>query len=433
MSAVDAQFPEKLNCLFTPARYKILWGGRGAGRSWGVARALLLLGVKRPLRILCARELQNSIQDSVHRLLSDQIFALGLSEFYEIKQTYIKGANGTEFSFEGIRHNVNKIKSYEGVDICWVEEAQTVSRSSWSVLIPTIRKETPEWKSEIWITFNPMLESDETYQRFIKYPPTDSVSVKMTYRDNFWFPKVLEQERLDLKSRNPDEYMNVWEGNCLLNLEGAVYANELRLAQAEGRLTTKVPYEKGIPVDTFWDLGRRDATAIWFAQKVGFEYRILEYYEGRQKDLEHYVLELQARKYVYGVDYLPFDGAAKTLGTKRSIEEQLRAEGRKVRIVPKLSIADGINAARTLFPNCWFDVDKCADGMQCLRHYRYEIVHDTQTFSREPLHDWTSHGADAFRYLAIALKEHRPRKRLQMSSIVRTLSAPFEGRSWMGN
>ena len=136
-----AEFPLKLECLFKPSRYKVLYGGRGGAKSWGVARALLIKAAQSQLRILCAREFQTSIKDSVHKLLCDQIEALGLGSFYEITQTSIRGKNGSEFSFVGLKNNVANVKSYEGVDICWVEEAQTTSRMSWSVLIPTIRKE----------------------------------------------------------------------------------------------------------------------------------------------------------------------------------------------------------------------------------------------------------------------------------------------------
>ena len=167
----NAEFPEKLSILFDKARYKVLYGGRGGAKSWGVARALLILGCKSTLRILCAREFQTSIKDSVHKLLSDQIYALGLESFYEITQNSIRGKNGSEFAFVGLKNNVANIKSFEGVDICWVEEAQTVSKTSWNVLIPTIRKE----QSEIWVTFNPELESDETYQRFVISPPDHAI------------------------------------------------------------------------------------------------------------------------------------------------------------------------------------------------------------------------------------------------------------------
>ena len=173
-----AQFPVKLACLFEKSRYKVLYGGRGGAKSWGVARALLILGAKKPIRVLCAREFQTSIKDSVHKLLCDQIEALGLLGFYEITQASIRGSNGTEFAFAGLKNNVANIKSFEGVDICWVEEAQTTSRLSWNILIPTIRKQD----SEIWITFNPELESDETYQRFVLNPPSDCIVQKMCCR-----------------------------------------------------------------------------------------------------------------------------------------------------------------------------------------------------------------------------------------------------------
>ena len=165
ISAVE--FPHKLAFLFEPMRYKVLYGGRGGAKSWGVARALLVLGVKKPTRVLCAREFQNSIGQSVHKLLADQIVELKLESFYEVTQTSIRGKNGTEFAFVGLKNNTANIKSYEGVDICWTEESASISRNSWNILIPTIRKEG----SEIWVTFNPELESDETYQRFVVNPP----------------------------------------------------------------------------------------------------------------------------------------------------------------------------------------------------------------------------------------------------------------------
>src|SRR5262249_34934282 len=155
------------------------------------------------LRILCAREFQNSIADSVHRLLSDQVAALGLTGHYDVLQTAIRGRNGTEFRFEGLRHNVTKIKSYEGVDICWVEEAQSVSKESWDTLIPTIRNDG----SEIWVTFNPELEEDETYRRFVVAPPKDSLVVKIGWQDNPWFPATLRAEKDDLRVRDPDAYL----------------------------------------------------------------------------------------------------------------------------------------------------------------------------------------------------------------------------------
>lgn len=422
---VRAEFPEKLGCLFTKSRYKVLHGGRGGAKSWAVARALLIQGMENPLRILCCREFQGSIRDSVHKLLSDQIYALGFEDFYSIEQSSIKGSNGTEFFFEGLKHNVAKVKSFEGIDRAWVEEAQTVSKTSWDTLIPTVRKEG----SEIWLTFNPELESDETYQRFVINPPSDAIVVKVNWSDNPWFPEVLRLEKDSLKERDPDSYLNVWEGHCRQSLDGAIYAKELREAQEFKRIT-KVPYDPTKPVHTSWDLGWSDNTSIWFAQIVGFEYRIIDFYQDSQKTINHYLQILQSRKYIYGTDYLPHDSRAKQLGTGRSIEEIMRTAGRMVKVVPMLSVADGINAARTMFANCWFDEDNCADGLQCLRHYRYELDPDTQTLGRKPLHDWASHGADSFRYMAISLKEST-KKPFTMDK-PRNIVVPFEGNSWMG-
>lgn len=394
------EFPEALECLFKPARYKTLYGGRGGAKSWGIARALLLQGTTKPLRVLCAREMQTSITQSVHKLLKDQIAAMGLSGFYEVQNYVIKGMNGTEFTFHGLKHNIANIKSIEGVDVCWIEEAQTVSKSSWDTLIPTIRKDG----SEIWISFNPSLEADETYQRFVVSPPTGAVVQKINWADNPWFPDVLHQEMEDLKAKDYDAYLNVWEGHCKQTLDGAIYANEVRAATIAGRFT-KVPYDPSKPVHTYWDLGRADKTAIWFVQMVGFEFRVIDYYENQGQALGHYLKELQSRSYVYGDCWLPHDANNELLASEQTIAQQCRAFGFKVRVTPKTSVVNGINAARTVFATCWFDSEKCADGLQALRNYRYEVDPDTQQYSTNPLHDWASHGADAFRYFAVSLKE----------------------------
>jgi phage terminase large subunit len=144
---------------------------------------------------------------------------------------------------------------------------------------------------------------------------------------------------------------------------------------------------------------------MWFAQKVGFESRVIDYYANSQKPLSHYLDLLQKKKYVYDTLWLPHDARAKQLGTGKSVEEIARAAGHRVRIVPRLSLEDGINAARMVFPNCYFDEQACAEGIKALQNYRYEVIPDTGTWSRKPVHDWASHGADGFRYLAVALKD----------------------------
>jgi len=418
----DVQFPQKLECLFTPpyVRYRTLYGGRGGAKSWGVARALLIKGAKKPLRILCAREFMTSIKDSVHKLLSDQINAMGLNSFYEITQNAIRAANGTEFAFVGLKNNIANVKSYEGIDICWVEEAQTVSKSSWNTLIPTIRKEM----SEIWITFNPELEQDETYQRFVVNPPENSIVQRINWNDNPWFPDTLRMEKDALKNRDPIAYNNVWEGLCRLTVDGAIFANEMNMAELSGRIT-KVHYDPLKPVHAVFDLGWADHTAIWFVQFIGMETRLIRYLQDTQKTISHYLQEMQKLGYIYDTLHLPHDAESKNIASNgRSIDEIVRAAGYKTNILPRVPVVDSINAARTIFSNCYFDRENCADGLQCLRHYRYEVDPDSGQFSRNPLHDQYSHGADAFRYIGLMLQDRKEQK------VRKQTYTP--GVSWMG-
>jgi phage terminase large subunit len=418
----NAQFPIKLQCLFEKSRYKVLYGGRGGAKSWGVARALLIKAAKDQLRILCAREFQTSIKDSVHKLLCDQIESLGLGSFYEITQTSIRGKNGSEFSFVGLKNNVANVKSYEGVDICWVEEAQTTSRLSWNVLIPTIRKPA----SEIWITFNPELESDETYQRFVLHPPDDCIVVKINWSDNPWFPDTLRLEKDQLKARDPQAYNVVWEGLCRQTVDGAVFAREMQVAELDGRIT-KVNYDPTKPVHAIFDLGWSDATAIWFLQFVGMETRIIRYIEGNQTTMSDYLAKMQTFGYIYDTLWLPHDSQNKTLASAgMSIEDIVRSAGYKTRVLDRVPVVDSINAARTIFRNCWFDRDNCHDGLQCLRHYRYDVDPDTKQFSKNPVHDQYSHGADAFRYIGLMISEPKARRQTKPQQHYGT------SHSWMG-
>jgi len=406
----NAEFPSKLEGLFKKSRYKVLYGGRGGAKSWGIARALLILGAKSPMRILCAREFMTSMRDSVHKLLCDQIESLGLLGFYEITQASIRGKNGTEFAFAGLKNNISNIKSFEGVDVCWVEEAQTVSRLSWNVLIPTIRKQD----SEIWVSFNPELETDETYQRFVLKPPEDCIQIKINWSDNPWFPETLRLEKDALKTRDEEAYNQVWEGLCRQTVDGAIFAKEMQQADKDGRIC-RVPYDATKPVHAVFDLGWSDSTAIWFLQFVGMETRLIRYIEDSQKTISYYLATMQTFGYVYDKIWLPHDAENKTLAAAgRSIDDIVRAAGYKTTILPKVPIVDSINAARTIFSSCYFDREHAADGINCLRHYRYEVDSETGQFSRNPLHDHYSHGADAFRYIALMITEPAKRKKQAM-------------------
>lgn len=237
MPTLDAALPEFAAELFEPHRYKVLYGGRGAARSWSVARALLIKAAAAPLRVLCAREFQKSIKDSVHRLLRDQIALLELPG-YEVTDHEIRHTNGSLFLFEGLRHNVTKIKSLEGVDVAWVEEAERVSQSSWDVLIPTIRKPG----SEIWVTFNPHLESDPTYQRFVVSPPPDAWVLKVSADDNPWFPAELAAERTYLYAIDPDAAAHVWGGACRQSSDAQILRGKWRVESFTPAPTWLGPY-----------------------------------------------------------------------------------------------------------------------------------------------------------------------------------------------
>ena len=215
--------------LFRPHRYKVFYGGRGSGKSWSVARALLLLGYEKPMRILCAREIQRSISDSVHKLLCEQIDAIGLSGAYTITRDAIRCTSGTEFIFKGLRSNPQEIKSTEGIDICWVEEAAAVSADSWDILIPTVRKPN----SEIWLTFNPLDESDPTYQRFVLNAPDDAYICKVNYDGNPAFPDVLKKEMEWLKVRDYESYLHIWEGEVRKHSNAVIFAGRFRVEEFE--------------------------------------------------------------------------------------------------------------------------------------------------------------------------------------------------------
>lgn len=391
------EFPEKLACLFEPHRYKVLYGGRGGAKSWGIARALLLQGAQDTLRILCTREVQKSIKDSVHKLLSDQIQAMGLGAFYEVQATVIKGRNGTEFMFSGLGdQTAESIKSYEGVDRVWCEEAQAISKRSWDILTPTIRKPG----SEIWISLNPELDTDETYVRFIESPPPDSVVVKINYSDNPWFPDVLQQERLHAMATMPKaEYDNIWEGKTKPAVTGAIYADEIAKAQEDGRIGL-FPYDPALKVHCIFDLGWNDKMSIILVQRHLSALRVIEYVEDSHKTLDWYSAELKKKNLNWGKVWLPHDGAHGDYKTGKSAETIMRELGWDVGITPKQGVEAGIKLARMVFGQVYIHKPLCERLIQCLKRYKRGVPVSTGE-PGAPVHDEWSHGADAFRYLAV--------------------------------
>lgn len=411
--SLDLKIPEAYQFLFEPMRFKVLYGGRGGGKSWAVADALLLLGCQKPLRVLCARELQISIADSVHRLLSDRIEELNLDGFYSITQKSIVGVNGTQFLFKGLKHNYREIKSTEGIDICWVEEAENVSAKSWEVLRPTVRKEG----SEIWVTFNTKNVTDATYSMFVVRTPENAIVRKVSWRDNPFFPEVLDIERVDMKLRDPEAYEHVWEGEPDTRYSGAVYAKQMAQLHSRGHLSPNVRWDSAYPVYTLWDLGYGDSVVVWFFQIAPGEVLLFDYFEDNAEGVEFYcdMLRGVARRgelgeplgdlthrasYTYGAHYVPQDATKKLMEAGgKSVVEQAKALGVTMTVLPETTHLNRNNALRATLPRCWFNSEVCADGIDALMAYHYEWNEDLARFSKDPVHDWSSHASTALELL----------------------------------
>ena len=388
--------PPKLKFLFQPIRHKVAFGGRGSGKSWSFARALLLQAATKRTRVVCLREVQKSIKDSVHALLSDQIKLLGLSHFYEVIDTEIRGKNGSSFLFSGLSAQTDEsIKSFEGADICWVEEAQTVRKRSWQILLPTIRKPG----SEVWVSFNPHLDSDDTYRRFVKDTPPDSWVEEINYVDNPYFSDVMEQQRLHCELTEPEDYPNIWLGKCRIAVEGAIYANEIESAVREGRVSI-CPTDPRLKSHVVYDLGWNDSMAVMVCQRMRSELRVTHYMEDDHKTIDHYVAEVNKLNLNWGFDFIPHDGTHGDFKTGKSTEDLMKAMGRNIIIVPSVGLEEGIKIARQAIKATVFNKAHSMELVEHLKRYRRRINKMTET-EGSPLHDEHSHGADCYRYAAI--------------------------------
>lgn len=238
VNLIKINVPPAFYFLTKPCRYLVVYGGRGSGKSWSIIRVLLTMAASNKLRILCTREFQTSIADSVYKLLVDQIITLKLENFFKILKTSIVSTCGSEFIFKGISHNIQEIKSLEGIDLVFCEEAQAMSEESWKVLIPTIRKEN----SRFFISFNTGEESDPTYQRFVVNPPPDCISKLINYDKNPYFPEVLRKEMEYCKMVDPEAYAHIWEGELLKINEAIIFRGKFEEKEFEAPYGTKFYY-----------------------------------------------------------------------------------------------------------------------------------------------------------------------------------------------
>ncbi len=371
-------------------------------------------------RAVCIREVQKSIKESVKKLIEDKIIKLGVSHLFEVLETEIRHkTNGSLIIFQGMQaHTSESIKSLEGYDIAWWEEAQTASKRSLNILRPTIRKEG----SELWFSWNPD-EEDAPIEELLRSANkvSNSIVVQANYKDNPFFPESLKQE-LENDRQDKQKFNHVWGGGFSTIVEGAVFEKELAKAQEENRITL-VEIVSGVPVQTFWDLGQSDKTAIWFVQIVGLEFRFVDYYENNGEKLGHYIDIIAGKKYLYDEHCLPHDAEHDQLAAKENIKSQLQralvnnpALGKTVKIVPRIpKKALGIEAARAIFPRSFFDRDKTKLGLKCLKNYAYAKDEETGKVSKEPKHDIWSNGSDAF--LQCAQHYKRPQT-VQVKSVM---------------
>ena len=416
MSTLKIPTAEVFQPLLQPRRYKGAFGGRGSGKSHFFAGLLLEDAlIHKGLRSVCIREVQKSLKESAKRLLEDKLVehGLGVAQGFRIYREVIETPGGGIVIFQGMQdHTAESIKSLEGFERAWVEEAQTLSARSLSLLRPTLRAEN----SELWFSWNPRRKTDPVDQLLRgETLPTGAAVVRANWSDNPWFPKVLDRERGDCLRDAPHSYDHIWEGGHAVIMEGAYFAAPLATARAEGRIG-HVAADPLLPKRAIFDIGgtgvRADAVAIWVCQFVGQEIRVLDYYEAVGQPLATHVGWLRRRGHGEAICILPHDGAANDRVFDVSYESALRDAQFDVDVIPNQgagAAALRVESARRLFPALWFNEATTKGGLEALGWY-HEKKDEARDIGLGPEHDWSSHGADAFGLMCVAYE--RPRGKI---------------------
>ena len=429
--------------LLEPARYKGAWGGRGSGKSHFFGENLIDDSLYyKGLQSVCIREVQKTLKHSAKLLIEQKLNALKLGEkdgfkvFNEVIQTPGDGI----MIFQGMQdHTADSIKSLEGFDRAWVEEAQTLSVTSLGMLRPTIRKDATATMpaSELWFSWNPRRKTDPVDVMLRQGDkPTGATVVKANWSDNPWFPKVLESERLDCLKNQPDQYDHVWEGGYISVADGAYYAENIAKAKLEGRIG-RVAADPLMTIKLFCDIGgtgaKSDAFSIWAAQFIGQEIRVLDYYEAVGQPLDAHLNWMRSRSYTTDKAqiWLPHDGKTQDRVYDVSYESAFKDAGYDVEVIPnqgKGAASARIEEGRRLFPSMWFNEETCQGGIDALGWY-HEKKDETRNIGLGPEHDWASHGADAFGYMCVAYEP--PSKPMQYTAH-ETKYNPYSGSDgWM--
>lgn len=411
--------PRKLIPLIQPKRYKGAYGGRGGAKSHFFAEQILVRCIQAKTRVVCIREVQNSIKDSVKQLLADKIQAYGLDSSFTVMNDEIRGANGSLIVFKGMQsYNATNIKSLEGFDIAWVEEAQTFSQFSLDLLRPTIRKPG----SELWFSWNPRYKTDAV-DKFFRgaNPPEDSICVKVNWNDNPWFKDTpLYKDMLSDYATDPDKAEHVWGGGYGQS-QGAILARWVNEAERDGRINLDVkPDRNGAPIIVSSDLGFRDTASWWYWQPTIGGFSVLKYDFDHGLDADDWIPRIKDNILKLGPQlgkiWLPHDAKAKTFQSKHTSQEKFMAAfgAGKVGIVPQTRKSDQIEAARNTIKECAFNLQECEAGLDGLRAWEFIYSDDAGVFSKEPNHNWASHPSDAFSYGCQVIKQaERPKEKVK--------------------
>ena len=359
------------------------------------------------MSIVCIREVQKVLAQSSKKLVEETIKRYDLSGDFDVLYDRIKCPRGGLIIFTGMQdHTAESIKSLEGFDRAWVDEAQALSARSLTLLRPTIRK--PD--SEIWFSWNPRRKSDAVDEFFRVLKPDHSAIIQANWRDNPWFPQVLEDERQQDLKLYPDRYEHIWEGAYAKAFEGAYFSKQLTQAAAQNRIS-RVGADPLYPIKSYWDLGgagaKADAMAIWIVQTIGREIRILDYLEGSGQVLGHYVYELKKRGWETAICHLPHDGANTNWNTGKRWADHLTDAGFECVVHPNGGAgieSIEIEAIRRILPRCWFNASTTEPGREALSYY-HERKDEARSIGLGPEHDWSSHASRAFGLMAIDYEE----------------------------
>jgi phage terminase large subunit len=442
VTAAQIALPNKLIPVFAgEADVRGAWGGRGSAKTRSFAKMAAVRGYMYGNagiigQILCARQFMNSLDDSsleeCKRAIQDEPF---LADYYEIGEKYIKSKDGRiDFSFTGLDRNIASVKSKGRILLCWVDEAEAVNAYAWDTLIPTLREEGDDWNVELWVTWNPLRKGSATDSRFKSSSDPRYKIVQLNWRDNPKFPAVLERQRQRDLAERPDQYDHIWEGDYITAMSGAYYAKALAIARQEHRIGL-VQADPLLSLRAFWDIGgtgaKADAVAIWIAQFVGREVRVIDYYEAVGQELSAHVIWMQSQGYTpfKCKIYLPHDGTTHDKVFDVTYESELKKAGYDVTVIKNQgqgAATKRIEALRKLFPSLRFDAQRCAGGLDALGWY-HEKRDEVRNIGLGPDHDWSSHAADAAGLMAVVAEDifsevnHKPAEPQR-----------FSGGGWMG-